>query len=188
MGSHLREDGLKVLSTLVGFATILIGVRFLVDINVLLGLFLMMSGLLLAYSGLREKKNATVNEIPTSRFAEDSLQSFKGAHTITFPSTSEAQPMLIPLSSPYGPILIHSSIQDFGRDDFIGVVAPWNLKYISGKHFRVQMLQGKLYIEDLGSKNGTFVNGRDIRGMGPVPLNEGDLVNVAGILELRVKY
>lgn len=73
----------------------------------------------------------------------------------------------------------------FGRADF-----GWHPRsvYISRRHFSVELLDGAYYVEDLGSTNGTFLNGVDIRGRGKTPLRPGDVLNVAGVLELVVAY
>jgi len=59
------------------------------------------------------------------------------------------------------------------------------LPYISARHFRITRRGGQWFIEDLGSKNGTYVNGVDIRGRGPVELQNGDEVAVAKVEVLK---
>ncbi len=48
--------------------------------------------------------------------------------------------------------------------------------YASGKHAQLSRHGGLLYVEDLGSTNGTFVNGR--KAVGATPLRDGDTVKV----------
>ena len=48
--------------------------------------------------------------------------------------------------------------------------------YASGSHARLTHHGGLLYVEDLGSTNGTFVNGR--KTVGATPLRHGDSVRV----------
>jgi pSer/pThr/pTyr-binding forkhead associated (FHA) protein len=48
--------------------------------------------------------------------------------------------------------------------------------YASGRHARLTRHGGLLYVEDLGSTNGTFVNGR--KTVGATPLRHGDTVRV----------
>ena len=48
--------------------------------------------------------------------------------------------------------------------------------YASGRHARLTRHGGLLYVEDLGSTNGTFVNGR--KTVGATPLKRGDTVRV----------
>ena len=48
--------------------------------------------------------------------------------------------------------------------------------YVSGTHARLTRHGGLLYVEDAGSTNGTFVNGR--KTVGATPLRSGDTVKV----------
>lgn len=51
--------------------------------------------------------------------------------------------------------------------------------YTSQKHSRLTLNKGQFWIEDLGSKNGTFVDG--VRIEKPVTLINGDLFKVGGV-------
>lgn len=57
--------------------------------------------------------------------------------------------------------------------------------FVSGRHARFTLMGQNLFIEDLGSKNGTGVNGMNIAE--PVPLQNKDVVNI-GDVAIRVKY
>ena len=48
--------------------------------------------------------------------------------------------------------------------------------YASGRHAQLTRHGGLLYVEDLGSTNGTFVNGR--KTVGATPLRSGDTIRV----------
>jgi pSer/pThr/pTyr-binding forkhead associated (FHA) protein len=48
--------------------------------------------------------------------------------------------------------------------------------YASGQHAQLTRHGGLLYVEDLGSTNGTFVNGR--KTVGATPLRDGDTVRI----------
>jgi predicted component of type VI protein secretion system len=61
-----------------------------------------------------------------------------------------------------------------GRDSTNGVAI--NDAEISRKHARMMFQGGKYVIEDLGSTNGTFVNGQRLAG--PVVLKAGDVVSL----------
>ena len=61
-----------------------------------------------------------------------------------------------------------------GRDSNNGVVI--NDSEISRKHARLTFQGGKYVLDDLGSTNGTFVNGQ--RLVGPVVLKAGDVVSL----------
>jgi pSer/pThr/pTyr-binding forkhead associated (FHA) protein len=56
--------------------------------------------------------------------------------------------------------------------------------YASAAHARVYTRNSSTFIEDLGSTNGTFVNGRQIKGT--VKLEVGDSVRI-GDTELRYR-
>jgi pSer/pThr/pTyr-binding forkhead associated (FHA) protein len=48
--------------------------------------------------------------------------------------------------------------------------------YASGQHAQLTRHGGLLYVEDLGSTNGTFVNGR--KAVGATPMRDGDTVRI----------
>ena len=56
--------------------------------------------------------------------------------------------------------------------------------YVSARHARFTLMGSNLFVEDLGSTNGTAVNGRLIDG--PMALSNNDVVNV-GDVEIRVR-
>jgi predicted component of type VI protein secretion system len=61
-----------------------------------------------------------------------------------------------------------------GRDSTNGVAI--NDSEVSRKHSRLMFQGGKFVLEDLGSTNGTFVNGQRLAG--PVVLKPGDVVSL----------
>jgi len=82
-------------------------------------------------------------------------------------------------------INVMQTVEEFGRSNFEGLVPPNVLNYISKRHFRIQLLGNKWYIEDLGSTNGTLVDGQQIKGKGPVELRPGAEIQPAGVISLR---
>ena len=56
---------------------------------------------------------------------------------------------------------------------------------MSGRHAKLQLMGQNLFVEDLGSTNGTLVNGDAISA--PQSLKSGDVVNV-GDVAMRVRY
>ena len=56
--------------------------------------------------------------------------------------------------------------------------------YVSARHARFSLMGQSLFVEDLGSTNGTLVNGQRITD--PVALNNNDVVNV-GDVSIRVR-
>jgi DNA-binding response OmpR family regulator len=62
-----------------------------------------------------------------------------------------------------------------GRDEHCEVVIPE--RQVSRQHARIRQERGKYILEDLDSKNGTFLNGQEIDG--PHSLQDGDEIQIA---------
>lgn len=75
-----------------------------------------------------------------------------------------------------GPVIVGRSP---GADIVIGA------SYVSGRHARFSLMGKDLVLEDLGSTNGTYVNGELIAG--PTGLRDGDLVAI-GNVDIRVSW
>jgi len=71
-----------------------------------------------------------------------------------------------------------------GRDPGCDIVIPD--PYASRRHARIFYKDDKWYVEDLGSRNGTYVDGEDIRGRGAVELKIGMFI-VVGLSTIIVK-
>jgi hypothetical protein len=76
----------------------------------------------------------------------------------------------------HGPVIV-------GRNSGADIVIGAN--YVSGRHARFSLMGQNLFIEDLGSTNGTAVNGFLIDD--PAALRNNDVVNV-GDVAIRVRY
>jgi hypothetical protein len=63
-------------------------------------------------------------------------------------------------------ILLKESERVIGRGDFDRAVAAEELKYISRQHHCISFQEGRFYVEDQGSANGTKINGKEIKGQG----------------------
>ncbi len=61
-----------------------------------------------------------------------------------------------------------------GREAFNDIVVYD--QEVSRRHAQISFQEGRYIIEDLGSTNGTFVNGRRVKT--PVPLNNGDVIEM----------
>lgn len=83
---------------------------------------------------------------------------------------------LIPITSP---------VQEFGRDQLSPYIPADQAKYISARHFRIMLQGNKWYVEDLGSTNGTIVDGQQIKGRGPVEIQKGSVISPAGVVMLK---
>ncbi len=72
-----------------------------------------------------------------------------------------------------------------GRKDLSPYLPPDRCAYISRRHFFIAYIKGSFYIQDLGSTNGTYVNGIDIRGRGLVPIRSGDVISVPYVFQAK---
>jgi diguanylate cyclase (GGDEF)-like protein len=63
-----------------------------------------------------------------------------------------------------------------GRDENNSIVV--DLDNVSRRHARISSKQGRMFVEDLGSTNGTYLNDQEV--LSPQPLRSGDLVKVGG--------
>jgi pSer/pThr/pTyr-binding forkhead associated (FHA) protein len=72
-----------------------------------------------------------------------------------------------------------------GREDFVGVAVADDLLFIGKQHFKIIRMEDGFYIEDLKTKNGTMINGEEIKGKGKVKLQNGDDILVAQILKIK---
>lgn len=75
-----------------------------------------------------------------------------------------------------GPVIVGRSP---GADIVIGA------GYVSGRHARFSLMGQNLFVEDLGSTNGTAVNGKRISN--PTALKNNDVVNV-GDVAMKVRF
>jgi pSer/pThr/pTyr-binding forkhead associated (FHA) protein len=70
---------------------------------------------------------------------------------------------------------VHNGETSLGRSSASDIVLKSD-DYASGRHARLTRHGGLLYVEDVGSTNGTFVNGR--KTVGATPLRHGDIVRI----------
>ncbi len=86
---------------------------------------------------------------------------------------------------PWTELVLEPGNYIIGRSPYAHVVIPDKLA--SRRHARVFFSNGRWYIEDLGSKNGTILDGTDIRNLGPVELKDKhELIIGITILKLEV--
>ncbi|SEK35189.1 MULTISPECIES: GGDEF domain-containing protein [Stigmatella] len=72
--------------------------------------------------------------------------------------------------------VLESEEYTLGRDEGNHIVV--DLDNVSRRHARILVRQGRMFVEDLGSTNGTYLNDEEVRQ--PQPLRSGDLVKVGG--------
>ncbi|MCC6021197.1 MAG: FHA domain-containing protein [Thermoproteaceae archaeon] len=109
------------------------------------------------------------------------LPQVTGTETRRVRETSAPKYVLVDKSGRYR--LWTDQYAEYGRQDFLDLKAA---ECISRRHFALKYEGGVLYIADLGSKNGTKVNGVDIRDSGWIPLKPGDVVEVADVIAFEV--
>jgi len=134
----------------------------------------------------RAKQAALVQAVPPGPAPSIETQIAQpGTVTIRAP-TGETMTLTAILQAGTQSIPITRLPQEFGRADFASIAPREMINAISRRHFMIgyDYSQGAFYIQDLGSTNGTYVNGVDIRGKGLVPLKNGDRISVAGVLDL----
>ena len=68
-------------------------------------------------------------------------------------------------------------VMTLGRGDECDVVVPE--RQISRVHMRIRREATGYFLEDLGSKNGTFINGRQVLSGAPALLQDGDEIQLA---------
>lgn len=97
--------------------------------------------------------------------------------------TSDEFPVIVwldgSLSNPHW--VVDRAEMVLGRDDGCEIVIP--VRQISRRHLRITLDGGACVIEDLRSKNGTWVNGYRLTGMRQ--LEDGDEIRVAKDIRLR---
>jgi hypothetical protein len=113
-----------------------------------------------------------------------------GAPTrVVTPVSTGTKTVLAFLEASNGKLMVSSITQQFYRHDFQSLVSPGVLDTISQSkpQFTIYFRNGKFFIEDSMSTNGTLLNGRQIRGMSMQPLNDGDVISPAGVINLTFR-
>jgi hypothetical protein len=103
-------------------------------------------------------------------------------------STSVAEAPPAKLVMPDGSeMLLVGSTRTFGRPDFEKLLPGDRASFISRHHINVWYEDGKYFVEDRGSTNGTRINGSEIRGNGRQALVDGDVIELADKLSITFK-
>jgi len=105
----------------------------------------------------------------------------------------EGMPPPAPEATPRGKIALPNGMEILldgggrviGRGDLARALEIQKLALVSRRHLEIKAQQGQFYIEDLGSANGTRLNGVDIKGKGQVALNHEDVIELAGVIRLK---
>jgi S1-C subfamily serine protease len=84
-------------------------------------------------------------------------------------------------------IVLTEATKSLGRNDFEKSVPPNVINMISRQHLFIKYENGKYYIDDYSSANGTKLNSIDIKGKGWQELKDGDKIIIAGVLDMTYK-
>jgi hypothetical protein len=84
-------------------------------------------------------------------------------------------------------IVIDSQEQVFGRAAFEKSISADDLLHISRNHFIITYEDKKHYIEDKNSKNGTIVNGAEIKEKGKFELKDGAAIEIGKTVSIIFK-
>lgn len=112
------------------------------------------------------------------------LQPVNGSHFLPSERSQGCTPVRWTLSGqlseqePVRLFEIHSEVFSIGRKPGSTLCLP--LSCVSGKHAEFEQRGGQLYLRDLGSTNGTFINGNRLSGEREV--HDGDLVQIAVVV------
>ena len=102
-------------------------------------------------------------------------------------TTSALTTMNAKFISAGGDLILLPATGFLGRSDFQSALPPDKADLISRRHIEVTSENGKYYIEDRNSTNGTRLNGKPIKGAGRHALNDGDTVELANAISLTFR-
>ena len=112
--------------------------------------------------------------------------------TLVFLTEAEAVRPVLVLEAGEGRSLTIGRATVLGRAQFEPLVTnPRDVARISSRHMSVWHEAGIIAIEDgaqgQASRNGTTLNGTNIRGRGRIPVRDGDVLGIAGVLRMTVR-
>ncbi|MDD5312637.1 MAG: FHA domain-containing protein [Dehalococcoidia bacterium] len=109
-----------------------------------------------------------------------------GVETGQSPDTrTPAAIMRARLAIPGGIDIAIADSRAIGRGDLARTIDIDELGLVSKRHFEVIYSGERFYIEDAGSTNGTRLNGAEIKGKGQVGLEDGDIIEPAGVVQIK---
>lgn len=129
---------------------------------------------------LARRKPAVAHAIAVSDRPESVTRAATGVVAHTRPAASGYDARFITTSGYELNLTGKSGI--LGRNDFQSALKPGSADLISRRHILIDYEDGRYYIEDAGSTNGTRLNGRPIKGMGKQLLKDGDTIELGNVL------
>jgi hypothetical protein len=156
---------------------------------VLIGLLLVvvvLAALFLVRKWNRKRRAAATGTATQYRTQDDTTQVDTIEAGTALPETTPL--VAVPLSGLIMPdgnqIILGGNNRLMGRKDFEDYMPFEDKTYISRHHIDIWQEDGKYYIEDRSSTNGTKVNGMEIRGAGRYGLFDGDVIELATKLSI----
>jgi len=134
---------------------------------------------------LRRRQPPTVVGGPPISIPPSPPQPTPAPTAIAMPKTEVGVPLAYLVLPSGQQIPIMRTVEEFGRDKFVGYIPPEQAQYISARHFRIMHQAGRWFIEDLNSTNGTIVDGQQIKGKGLVEIRKGSVISPAGVITLK---
>ena len=106
----------------------------------------------------------------------------------TSPATTPVEAPPAKLTMPDGSeLLLAGNARSFGRHDFEKFLPTDKVSYISRQHINVWYENDRYYIEDRSSTNGTRINGTEIKGTARRALEDGDVIELAGKMNITFR-
>jgi hypothetical protein len=82
-------------------------------------------------------------------------------------------------------IVVDGAERVIGREDFVGIISTDKLLFIGKDHFKVFKEFDGYYVQDLNTKNGTQVNGEELKGSEKKMLKSDDEILVGKTLKIK---
>ncbi len=134
---------------------------------------------------LARRKPAMAHAIATSNNTESATRAGTGLVAHTRPAASGYEARFITTSG--YELNLTGKTGTLGRNDFQPMLKPGSADLISRRHILLDYEDGRYYIEDAGSTNGTRLNGRPIKGMGKQLLKDGDTIELGNVLSFTFR-
>lgn len=66
-----------------------------------------------------------------------------------------------------------------GRERGKNAIAVYNCEYVGGVHCRIEVIKGRVYVTDMTSRNGTYLDGQRLTPNQPMPALNGSVIQLA---------
>ena len=138
---------------------------------------------------LLEKEDRETDPLDTGKFGPRTHPKDEGENHFSSASTAELQAIRLKIGKGREIEILPDRVIHIGRiDPSLDVFPEVDLtthtpaKSISRRHARIVTKDDTVYVEDLGSINGTYLNGRVLNAYLPEPLSDGDILQLGELL------